>query len=177
MIFVHELGHFLAAKWFGVRVLIFSLGFGKRLFGFKRGDTDYRVSALPFGGYVKMAGDDPSEVRAGRTGRVSRQPTLAAVFHGHHGTDHECLAGVLLLDRPRTISTFQKPAYQEQPARVGDVEPDSPAAKAGIQAGDLIVRLDGIAEPQVGRRGDQDPHHGGRADSRRDRARRAADSR
>src|SRR5437667_12812018 len=61
MIFVHELGHFMAAKWFGVRVLTFSLGFGKRLFGFKKGDTDYRVSLLPLGGYVKMARQDPSD--------------------------------------------------------------------------------------------------------------------
>src|SRR5437667_1776453 len=61
MIFVHELGHFTAAKWFGVRVLTFSLGFGKRLFGFKIGDTDYRVSLLPLGGYVKMAGEEPSD--------------------------------------------------------------------------------------------------------------------
>src|SRR5512143_345924 len=65
MILVHELGHFIAAKLFGVRVLTFSIGFGKRLFGIKRGDTDYRVSILPLGGYVKMAGDDPSEVREG----------------------------------------------------------------------------------------------------------------
>src|SRR3990172_5301151 len=65
MIFIHELGHFLAAKAFGIRVLVFSLGFGKRLFGFERGETDYRVSVLPFGGYVKMAGDDPTQVREG----------------------------------------------------------------------------------------------------------------
>src|SRR3974377_307047 len=65
MIFIHELGHFMAAQWFGGRVLTFSLGFGKRLFGFKKGDTDYRVSALPFGGYVKMWGEDPSQPRTG----------------------------------------------------------------------------------------------------------------
>ena len=72
MIFIHELGHFMAAKSFGVRVLVFSLGFGKRLLHFKRGDTDYRISALPFGGYVKMAGDDPSEVRQGDPGSFWR---------------------------------------------------------------------------------------------------------
>ena len=55
MVFVHELGHFIVAKLFGVRIETFSLGFGKRLFGFRRGDTDYRVSLLPLGGYVKMA--------------------------------------------------------------------------------------------------------------------------
>jgi regulator of sigma E protease len=59
MIFVHEWGHFIAAKLASVRVEIFSLGFGMRLFGTKRGDTDYRISALPFGGYVRMAGDNP----------------------------------------------------------------------------------------------------------------------
>src|SRR5438093_13089087 len=74
MIFVHELGHFLAAKWFGVRVLTFSFGFGKRLFGIKRGDTDYRVSLLPFGGYVKMAGEEPAEARREDPGEFLGKP-------------------------------------------------------------------------------------------------------
>ncbi|MCZ6691800.1 MAG: site-2 protease family protein, partial [Planctomycetota bacterium] len=59
IIFVHELGHFLMARRMGVRVEVFSLGFGPRLFGFRRGPTDYRVSYVPFGGYVKMAGESP----------------------------------------------------------------------------------------------------------------------
>ena len=59
LIFVHEAGHFLVAKLFRVRVLVFSFGFGKRLFGFRKGDTDYRVSLIPLGGYVRMAGDTP----------------------------------------------------------------------------------------------------------------------
>src|SRR5277367_5323568 len=62
MILVHEWGHFAMARLFKVRVDVFSIGFGPRLFGWKRGDTDYRVSALPFGGYVRMAGQDPSEI-------------------------------------------------------------------------------------------------------------------
>src|ERR1044071_7321561 len=57
MILIHELGHFWAARWFNVRVDVFSIGFGPRLFGFRRGDTDYRFSAILFGGYVKMAGE------------------------------------------------------------------------------------------------------------------------
>src|ERR1051325_2351932 len=65
LIFVHEGGHFLVAKLFRVRVLVFSLGFGKRLFGFRRGGTDYRVSLIPLGGYVRMAGDMPEEGRTG----------------------------------------------------------------------------------------------------------------
>src|SRR5260370_23506743 len=59
MILVHEFGHYAVAKWLGVRVEVFSIGFGKRLFGFRKGDTDYRVSAIPLGGYVKMSGENP----------------------------------------------------------------------------------------------------------------------
>src|SRR5712692_10911093 len=62
MILVHEWGHFIMARLFGVRVDVFSIGFGPRLFGWKRGATDYRVSAIPLGGYVRMAGQDLSEV-------------------------------------------------------------------------------------------------------------------
>src|SRR2546422_3339479 len=65
MIMIHEWGHFIVARLFGVRVDVFSIGFGPRLFGWKRGATDYRISALPFGGYVRMAGQDLSEVDSG----------------------------------------------------------------------------------------------------------------
>src|ERR1700677_4826261 len=65
LVLVHEWGHFVAAKLCGVRVDVFSIGFGPRLFGWKRGDTDYRMSALPLGGYVRMAGDNPVEERTG----------------------------------------------------------------------------------------------------------------
>src|SRR2546429_8753939 len=69
MILVHEWGHFIVARFFGVRVDVFSIGFGPRLFGFKWGATDYRISALPLGGYVRMAGQDLSEVDAGEQKR------------------------------------------------------------------------------------------------------------
>src|SRR5437870_3759005 len=65
LVFVHEFGHYAVAKLFGVRVEVFSLGFGKRLWGFRRGDTDYRVSLLPLGGYVKMTGENPMEEHTG----------------------------------------------------------------------------------------------------------------
>lgn len=69
LIFVHEMGHFLVAKFFGVRVETFSLGFGKKILSFKRGDTTYALSIIPLGGYVKMYGDDPTHGRPihGRT--------------------------------------------------------------------------------------------------------------
>ena len=65
LIFVHELGHFLMARRIGVRVLVFSLGFGPKLLSFRRGDTEYCLSAIPLGGYVKMAGENPEETRTG----------------------------------------------------------------------------------------------------------------
>lgn len=147
MILIHELGHFMAAKLFGVRVLVFSLGFGKRLFGFKRGDTDYRVSALPFGGFVKMAGDDPAEVREGDPGEFLARPRWQRFVVVVMGPAMNALLAVGLLTGLYRYH-FQKPAYQEQAARVGDVEPDSPAARVGVLPGDLIVRLDGVANPK-----------------------------
>jgi regulator of sigma E protease len=66
LVFVHELGHFLAARRIGVRVLKFSLGFGPRIIGFTRGDTEYCVSAVPLGGYVKMAGENAEDPRSGK---------------------------------------------------------------------------------------------------------------
>ena len=71
LIFIHELGHFLVAKRLGVGVLKFSLGFGKRLWGFRLGETEYLLSAIPLGGYVKMVGEDPREVRVGPDGTAT----------------------------------------------------------------------------------------------------------
>ena len=147
MIFIHELGHFMAAKAFGIRVLVFSLGFGKRLFGFERGETDYRVCVLPFGGYVKMAGDDPTHVSEGKPGEFLSHPRWQRFFVVIMGPVMNIGLALVLLAGLYHFH-HQKPAYQEQPARIGDVDPDSPAAKAGIQAGDLIVRLDGVQNPK-----------------------------
>src|SRR3954447_16581348 len=74
LIFAHEAGHFFVAKLFRVRVLVFSFGFGKRLFGFRKGPTDYRVSLIPLGGYVRMAGDTPEENQAGSPDEFLSQP-------------------------------------------------------------------------------------------------------
>src|SRR5580658_1092164 len=74
MILIHEFGHYAVAKLLGIRVETFSIGFGKRLFGFRRGDTDYRISILPLGGYVKMAGDNPGEAPTGDPGEFNAHP-------------------------------------------------------------------------------------------------------
>ncbi len=147
MIFVHELGHFVAAKRFGVRVLVFSLGFGKRLVGFEHGGTDYRISALPLGGYVRMAGEDPSEPSQNDPGEFFAHPRWQRFFIAIMGPAMNVLTAVLLLAGLYKFH-FPKPAYEEQPARVGEVEPGSPAARAGFQPDDLIVRLDGLQNPK-----------------------------
>jgi regulator of sigma E protease len=146
MIFVHELGHFLAAKFFGVRVLVFSLGFGKKLLHWTRGDTDYRISALPFGGYVKMAGDDPSADRTGEPWEFLTKPRWQRFVVVVMGPTMNILLAVLLLAGLYRFH-FQKPAFEEQPARVGDVDDNSPASQIGVKPGDLVVRLDELQNP------------------------------
>jgi regulator of sigma E protease len=146
MIVVHELGHFLAAKFFGVRVDVFSIGFGKRLFGIKRGDTDYRVCLLPLGGYVKMAGDNPSEERAGDPREFLSKPRWQRFFIALMGPAFNGLLSVALLTG-LFMFRYQKLAYHEQPALVGYVEENSAAERAGIRPGDLLVRVDGEANP------------------------------
>jgi regulator of sigma E protease len=146
MIFVHEFGHFLAAKAFGVRVLTFSFGFGKRLLGLKRGDTDYRLSLVPLGGYVKMAGDDPSKPRQGDPGEYLAKPRWNRFIIVMMGPAMNVAMAVVLMTFLNHFH-FQRPAYEEQPARIGRVDPNSPAANAGLKSGDLIVRYDDLANP------------------------------
>src|SRR6186997_1854665 len=74
IIVIHELGHFLVAKFFGIKVETFSVGFGPRLIGFRRGETDYRISAFPLGGYVKMAGESPTDTITGDPREFTSKP-------------------------------------------------------------------------------------------------------
>ncbi len=147
MIFVHELGHFLAAKYFGVRVLTFSLGFGKRLAGFKRGDTDYRLSLLPFGGYVKMSGEDPSESHRDDPADFLAHPRWQRFIIAIMGPTMNILTAFVLLAVLYKFH-YQKPAYEEEPARIGDVQPNSPAARAGLKPGDLVESIGTLDHPK-----------------------------
>ena len=93
LVFVHELGHFLAAKRVGIRVLKFQLGFNPTIISFKRGDTEYSIGALPLGGYVKMAGENPEEERTGNPDEFLSQDQVGAVPGALHGAGDESRAG------------------------------------------------------------------------------------
>jgi regulator of sigma E protease len=142
LIFVHELGHFLAARRVGVRVLTFSLGFGPKLLRFRRGDTEYCVSAIPLGGYVKMAGETPDEPLTGRDDEFmskSKWQRFQVLIMGP--VMNILLAFVLtwvVLLRGAEI-----PAYLDRPPVVGAVVAGSPAERAGIKPGDRLVSVAG----------------------------------
>lgn len=146
MIVVHEFGHFAAAKFFGVRVEVFSVGFGKRLLGFRRGETDYRISALPFGGYVKMSGENPMESRTGDPGEFMSHPRWQRFIIAAAGPFMNILLAVALLTGVYMIH-YEHPVYLDQPAVIGYVLDGSAAEKAGIQAGDRITRISGMNNP------------------------------
>src|SRR5271170_4640471 len=99
MVLVHEFGHFAVAKLFGVRVEVFSIGFGTRLFGFRRGDTDYRVSLLPLGGYVKMSGESPGDTRTGDPGEFASHPRWQRILIGLAGPFSNFLLAFVLMSR------------------------------------------------------------------------------
>ena len=146
MILVHEFGHYAAAKFFGVRVDVFSIGFGKRLAGFRKGETDYRISALPLGGYVKMAGENPLESHSGAPDEFTSHPRWQRFVIAAAGPAMNILLAVGLLTVVNMVH-YEHPVYLDQPALIGWVVDNSPAAKAGIDAGDRIVRIDGWQNP------------------------------
>ena len=142
LVFVHELGHFVAAKRVGIKVLKFQLGFNPTIVSFRRGDTEYGIGALPLGGYVKMAGETPEDGPTGRDDEFlskSKWERFQVLIMGP--VMNLALAVVLL-----AVVLYQGadvPVYQDQPAVVGAVTPDSSAAKADIRRGDRIISVAG----------------------------------
>jgi regulator of sigma E protease len=145
MILIHELGHFWAARAFNVKVEVFSFGFGPRLFGFRRGETDYRFSLILFGGYVKMTGEQPGDPSADDPRAMQNKPRWQRLIIGAAGPFMNIVLAVAVLTGLYMVN-YEK-VIEEGGAIVGHVMADSPAAKAGIQAGDKIVRLDGKDNP------------------------------
>ena len=146
MILLHEFGHYAAAKLFGVRVNVFSVGFGKRLWGFRRGDTDYRISALPLGGYVKMAGENPLEAHSGAPDEFMSHPRWQRFVIALAGPAMNILLAIALLTIEYMVH-YERPEFFDQPAVIGWVADNTPAAAAGIEQGDRIVRIDGQRNP------------------------------
>lgn len=140
LIFVHELGHFLAAKRVGVRVLKFQLGFNPTILSVKRGDTEYGLGALPLGGYVKMAGDSPDETLTGRSDEFlskSKWERFQVLIMGPAMN----LLLALVVTAIVLYRGVEVPAYQDMPPVVGAVMAGSPAAKSDLQPGDRILSV------------------------------------
>src|SRR5450432_2633989 len=137
LVFVHEFGHYAVAKLFKVRVEVFSLGFGKRLIGFHRGDTDYRISLLPLGGYVKMAGENPMEDRTGDSGEFMSHPRWQRFLVAIAGPAMNIILAFVVL---AVLYTFHHEylAFSKSPVDVVFVTPGSAAEKAGLRVGDRI---------------------------------------
>jgi len=144
LIFVHELGHFLMARRIGVRVLTFSLGFGPKLISIKRGDTEYCISAIPLGGYVKMAGENPEDARTGASdeflskGKWQRFQVLVM------GPIMNLLLAVVVMSVV-LYQGAQLPAADQQPVVIGSFADKSVGQQAGLKLADRIVAIDGKA--------------------------------
>ncbi|MGD1969665.1 MAG: RIP metalloprotease RseP [Desulfobacterales bacterium] len=142
LIFFHEFGHFLIARLFGVGVEKFSLGFGPRLIGKKIGRTDYRISAIPLGGYVKMIGEEPDT-------QVSPED-LSISFTHKHVLKRMCIVAAgpifnILLAVLIFFGIFWVSGAMILKPSVGEVRDASPALSAGLKAGDLITAIDKVA--------------------------------
>ena len=153
MILVHELGHFIVARVFGVRVDVFSIGFGPRLFGWKRGATDYRVSALPFGGYVRMAGQDLSEIDSadvaptGASDELMSKPRWQRALISVAGPTVNLIMPLLLLSGFFWIKGLPYPSYLDKPPVIAVMKANDPLAKAGVAVGDRITAFNGKETP------------------------------
>ncbi len=146
MILIHELGHFWAARFFDVKVEAFSFGFGPRLFGFRRGETDYRFSLILFGGYVKMAGEQFGEENAVQDPRsFLAKPRWQRLIIAFAGPAMNIILAVVLVTGLFMIR-YPKMPMPPSPA-IGYLVPDGAAAKAGIKEGDRIVKIDDVENP------------------------------
>lgn len=142
LVFVHELGHFLVARRHGVRCLTFSLGFGPKILQTKRGDTVYCISAIPLGGYVKMAGENVDDRREGRDDEFLSKTKWQRFQILIAGPAMNVVLAVVVMTAV-LLHGVEVPLYEEEPPVVGTVADDSPAAAAGVLPGDRIVSVAG----------------------------------
>src|ERR1035437_1759177 len=146
MILIHEFGHYAVAKWLGVRVEQFAIGFGKRLVGFRRGETDYRINAIPLGGYVKMSGENPMDERSEDPREFMNHSRWHRFLIAIAGPTMNILLAIVLLTTVYMVH-YEYPAVYDEPPVIGWVLKNTPAAKAGFLIGDRITRIDGVENP------------------------------
>lgn len=146
MILIHEFGHYAVAKWLGVRVEQFAIGFGKRLIGFRRGETDYRINAIPLGGYVKMSGENPLDERSDDPREFMNHSRWHRFLIAIAGPAMNIILAVVLLTVVYTMH-YEYPAVYDEPTVIGWVLKDSAAAKSGFQIGDHITRIGDVQNP------------------------------
>src|SRR6202453_1695714 len=143
MILIHEFGHYAVAKLLGVRVEQFAIGFGKRLFGFRKGETDYRVNLLPLGGYVKMSGENPMDERTDDPGEFMNHPRWHRFLIAIAGPTMNVLLAIFLLTSVYMVH-YEYPVFMDKPAVIEGVKANSAAALADLQSGDQIIKIEGI---------------------------------
>jgi regulator of sigma E protease len=149
LVFVHELGHFLVARWHGVRVLTFSLGFGPKLLKWRKGDTEYAISAIPLGGYVKMAGEMGGDGTADFAVQLEGKPDEFMSKTKWQRFQIFVAGPVMNIILALVVMTFvlyqgaSEPAYLSEPPKIGAIVPGSAAEKVGLKTGDLIVSVAG----------------------------------
>ena len=146
MILIHEFGHYAVAKLLGVRVEQFAIGFGKRLVGFRRGETDYRINAIPLGGYVKMSGENPMDQRTDDPREFMNHSRWHRFLIAIAGPTMNILLAIILLTTVYMVH-YEYPAVYDQAPVIGWVLKDTAAAKAGFEVGDRITRVDGVENP------------------------------
>ncbi len=145
MIVIHELGHYWAARAVGIRVETFSIGFGPRLFGWRRGNTDFRVSAIPFGGYVRMTGEQPADDKAADPDSFQAKSRWQRAFVVVAGPLMNILLAIVIM-----TGLYMKEFPMQDSVRnpvIGQVFPKSPAADAGLKEGDRVIQIGGISNP------------------------------
>src|SRR5580658_8159609 len=145
LVLLHEWGHFIAAKLCGVRVDVFSIGFGQRIWGWKRGGTDYRVSWLPLGGYVRMAGDNPTEERTGAAYEFLSRPRWQRFIIAIAGPAMNILLTFVVFMGVFWLVGIPTPSYTRLAPDVIAVAHS--ASATGVVSGDRILKVNGVDTP------------------------------
>ena len=146
MVLVHEFGHFAVAKLCGVRVETFAIGFGKRLVGIRRGETEYQINALPLGGYVKMAGEIPGESTSNDPGELNNHPRWQRMLIALAGPIANFILAFGLMTGAYMLHN-EVNEYISGPAVTDYISPSTAVAKTGIHSGDTIVHFDNVENP------------------------------